>query len=277
MKFLPSRFVRACRALILVVAAAFVPSVATFAADDPWKPWVEPDFPFFSSVLDLRPQMPKDSIPWNITPRGLILNLGHDCWACFDTDLLRVSAIWTGKGVTEDSLAPLSYQNKPLKTVGGQSKLAKPDGTIWLMNGVYPGWQIGEKVSLEDPREPQPSPEEPGRGPISPEIGQFKAVHLSGKMVVLEYTVAGAQVLESMTAGEENGALMVERHIRLAPCEQQVTLVVGRTPKDGISKGQIEVVISGDPKQTSLLEALDGVDVIRVLRRTRRRWNGPWR
>lgn len=259
MKLLPSHLTAVCRAFFL--AALLAPSFAT-AADDPWKPWIEPDFPFFSSGLDLRPQS-SNSLPWNITPRGIVLNLGHDCWACFDTDLLRVSAVWTGKGVTEDSLAPLSYQNKPLKTVGGQSKLPKPDGKVWLINGVYPGWQVGQKASLEDAREPQPSAEEPGRGPIPPTAGQFKAVHLEGKTAVLEYTVAGAQVLESMTAGEENGALMVERHIRIAPCEQQLTLVVGRTPNDG-GKDQGEVVISADPNQPSLLEE-NGVDMVRVL------------
>src|SRR6266702_7404758 len=134
MKILPSCCISISRTLALALAVSLASSVSTFA-DDPWKPWIEPDFPFFSSALDLRPQSP-DAKEWNITPRGIVLNLGHDCWACFDTDLLRVSAIWTGKGVTEDSLAPLSYQNKPLKTVGGQSKLAKPDGRVWLLNGI---------------------------------------------------------------------------------------------------------------------------------------------
>ena len=232
MKFLPSRFASSSRTLLLALVALLAPRSATFAADDPWNPWVEPDFPFFSSALDLRPQSP-DAIPWNITPRGLVLNLGHDCWACFDTDLLRVSAVWNGKGVTEDSLAPLSYQNKPLKTVGGQSKLAKPDGTVWWLNGVYPGWQVGGKASLEDPREPQPSPEEPGRGPISPEIGQFKAVRLNGKEAVLEYSVAGVPVTERITATERAGEMKtVERHIHLAPVDKPIALVVGRTPRD---------------------------------------------
>src|SRR5258705_10868971 len=63
-----------------------------------WADFVEANFPFFSSVLDSRkagPGLPAD----NLTPRGIVLNLGHDCWACFDTDLLRMSAIWSGKGV----------------------------------------------------------------------------------------------------------------------------------------------------------------------------------
>ena len=59
--------------------------------------WVEPEFPFFSSILDARKAgggLPAD----NLAPRGIVLNLGHDCWACFDPDLLRVVAVWRGPG-----------------------------------------------------------------------------------------------------------------------------------------------------------------------------------
>ena len=149
-------------ALPLVLSSSLLASMAMplVAADDPWAPFVEPNFPFFSSAFDLRPVDP-NAVPANIAPRGLVLNLGQDCWACFDTDLLRVAAIWQGPAVSEDALAQLSYQNRNLKTVGGQSKLPKPLGYPWMMNGIYPGWQAGDKLSLEDKREPQPTKEEP--------------------------------------------------------------------------------------------------------------------
>ena len=77
-------------------------------ATQPWGTWVETDFPFFSSILDARREgAGKD----NLTPRGLIIKLPHDTWACFDTDLLRVSAIWRGKGVSDKALAPGSYHD----------------------------------------------------------------------------------------------------------------------------------------------------------------------
>ncbi|EDY15921.1 cytochrome c class I [Chthoniobacter flavus Ellin428] len=236
---------------------------SAFAADDPWKPWIEPDFPFFSSGLDLRPQSPKDAKEWNITPRGIVLNLGNDCWACFDTDLLRVSAIWTGKGVTEDSLAPLSYQNKPLKTVGGQSKLPKPDGKVWLMNGVYPGWQLGDKVSFDDPREPQPSPEEPGRGPIPPSVGQFKAVRLNGHSAVLDYTVDGAEVEEQLQAGSRGDAHLVTRALRLAPCPHAVSLVLGH-PLGGDAAPKVNAMLVWEPKGSATMEQQDGTWVAHI-------------
>jgi cytochrome c2 len=195
-----------------------------FAAADPWATWVEPDFPFFSSTLDLR-EIDPESKPGNITPRGIVLNLGNDCWACFDSELLRVSAIWSGKGVTEAALAPLSYQ-KGIKTVGGQSKLPKPDGKIWLTNGVYPGWQTGETTSLTDPRPPQPSAEEPGRGPLPANVGRFVSIHLAGRQAVLEYTVAGVTVREWITAHQD--PLTVQRNFSVASSVKPLTLVIGR-------------------------------------------------
>src|SRR6186997_368176 len=66
-------------------AKAGAPS-ATRMEQRHWADFVETNFPFFSSVLDAR-QMGKDWPNENLTPRGLILNLGHDCWACFDTEL----------------------------------------------------------------------------------------------------------------------------------------------------------------------------------------------
>lgn len=150
-------------------------------ADSKWAPWIQPDFPFFGSSLDLRDTDP-NAVPMNVTPRGIILNLGHDCWACFDTELLRVSAIWTGKGVTPEALGPLSYQESGnFKTLGGQSKLPKPAGSLMLTSGVYPGWQVlkspDDKPAFADPREPQPSEEEPGRGPLPTET-RLRAVRI---------------------------------------------------------------------------------------------------
>ena len=169
-------------------------------------PWVEADFPFFSSVVDARkagPGFPAN----NLTPRGLVLKVGPDTWAAFDVDLLRVSAIWRGKGVTPVALAPGSYHKPDRKTPGGQSPLPEPDGQVWLANGIYPGWQAGDRVSLEDPREPAPSPEEVGRGPLAEEAGRFKSLEQSGSGIVLAYTAAGViNVREHMDVTEANGS-----------------------------------------------------------------------
>jgi hypothetical protein len=152
--------------LPLVLALCLQSAAAQQPAPAPWGDFVEPDFPFFSSVLDARQAgegLPKN----NLTPRGLILNLGHNLWACFDTDLLRLACVWESEPgklpVTPDALAPGSYHVAGQKTRDGQTYLPKPVGQVWLANGIYPGWQAGDKPSFTDPREPAPSPEEVGR------------------------------------------------------------------------------------------------------------------
>ena len=140
-------------ALALVAALCFVTSgsarqQAARPPAAPAVPWVESDFPFFSSVLDAGHA--GGGLPAiNLTPRALVLNLGDGLWAAFDTDLLRVAAIWRGNGITAKALAPGSYDAPDKKTPGGQSPSPAPDGTVWMANGIYPGWQAGDRLSLD--------------------------------------------------------------------------------------------------------------------------------
>jgi mono/diheme cytochrome c family protein len=200
----------------------------------PWASWVEPDFPFFSSVVDARQAgapFPGD----NLTPRALVLNLGRDHWVAFDTDLLRVAVMWRGKGLTPKALAPGSYHQPDRKTPGGQVPAPEPDGAIWAGNGIYPGWQSGASVLVQDPREPAPSPEEVGRGPLTERQGRFKAVRLVRDGAVLEYTAAGADIREWMTVfgnSDRAAASTIVRHFEVGPSPEMLWLVAGFKAKD---------------------------------------------
>jgi cytochrome c2/glucose/arabinose dehydrogenase len=201
-------------------------------AVSPWAEWIEPDAPFFSSVIDAGragPEFPAR----NLTPRGLVLNLGRGHWVGFDTDLLRVAAIWRGNALTARALAPGSYHEPDRKTQGGQSPLPEPDGTVWAANGMYPGWQAGARPSLDDPREPAPTVLEVGRGPLDFARGRFKAVRLVRGGVVLEYTVHGADVREWMTVAENNGRSAVVRNIEIGPATEPFWLLLGHKTADG--------------------------------------------
>src|SRR5262245_4588351 len=100
-----------CMLLLLLPAQASELETQQMRTLTNWAPFVEADFPFFSSVLDAR-DLAQEWPTNNLTPRGLILNLGNGCWACFDTELLRMSAIWAGQGVTPASLSQGSH-NQP--------------------------------------------------------------------------------------------------------------------------------------------------------------------
>jgi glucose/arabinose dehydrogenase/cytochrome c2 len=215
----------------LMLRASAVQQPAAAPAVRPWADWIEPDFPFFSSVLDAGRAGPTFPAR-NLTPRGLILNLGRGHWVGFDTDLLRVAAVWRGNAVTPKALAPGSYGEPDRKTQGGQSP-PEPDGQVWAANGMYPGWQIGSRPSFDDPREPAPTAEEVGRGPISEALGRFKAVRLVGAGVVLEYSVRGAQVREWMTVAERGGRSAIVRNIEVGPAAEPLWLMIGFKTKDG--------------------------------------------
>src|SRR5881296_4410422 len=64
-----------------IASRAAEPSTNPVGNQPIWADFVETNFPFFSSVLDGRKfgrELPAD----NLTPRGIILNLGSECWAC---------------------------------------------------------------------------------------------------------------------------------------------------------------------------------------------------
>jgi len=200
-------------------------------AQSPWADFVEKDFPFISSVLDARklgPQWPTN----NLTPRGLILNLGNDCWACFDTDLLRMSAIWHGEGITMVGMASGSYRDPGAKVPEGQQKLPQIIGTPWIANGLYPGWQTGEQAVEIDPRQPGQDQREIGRGPLPESLGQFQAIRLTQRGVCLEYSAGGASIrewVESRNAGAERS---VQQWFRLENVPQTLWLMLGYKPSN---------------------------------------------
>ena len=74
-----------------------------------------------------------------------MLPAGDGRWVAFDPDLLRVAAVWWGKGVTPTALAPGSYHQPDRKTPAGQKALPQPDGPVAIANGIYAGWQVGDQ------------------------------------------------------------------------------------------------------------------------------------
>ena len=263
--------------LLLLVLSLQEPATA---ADDrgpravvpAWDGFVETNFPFFSSVLDARELgagWPND----NLTPRGIILNLGHDCWACFDTDLLRVSAVWSGSrdGVAPVAMSQGSYHTAGVKAPPGQEALPQIVGTPWLANGIYPGWQASAGWTLDDPREPTADAREVGRGPIAPDLGRFQAVRLTPAGARLEYEVAGIPVHEWIEVRMVGGRAVVQRGFELERRSKPLWLVLGRRPAN--STGKLDVALthwsawsetSAPGEGEELIEAADGLRLVHI-------------
>ncbi|TDE10508.1 DUF6797 domain-containing protein [Dyadobacter psychrotolerans] len=154
------------------------------------NPFVEPDFPFISTSLDARKlgsSFPTD----NMSARSLALQLGDSAYVCFDTDLLRWTAGWTGKFLPMVLMAQISYKdffnkNNKVTTVLGSPKIA---------TGLYPGWSEGKPV-FEDIRPAAERPGEPKWGAIAADKGRWKGLYTYGEKAVLNYSVGSADVYE---------------------------------------------------------------------------------
>ncbi len=234
-------------------------------AVSPWGDFVEKDFPFFSSVVDAR-EVAGAELRNNLTPRGLVLNLGGNLWACFDLDLLRLSCVWRGEEgkppVTPEALAPGSYHLAGQKTKDGQEFLPKPTGTLWLENGQYAGWQKGTVPVLKDGREAAPSAEEVGRGPLAPNQGQFKGVFLR-EQTELHAEVDGVTVQMHFGPGSAGADKAVVQRVEVAAHAQELVWIIGHL------KAPIQVSVAGAQGGGALpegvrLETLDGVTWVKV-------------
>ena len=133
--------------------------------------FIEADFPFINSALDLG-KSPDGYPKENYTPRGILLKLNKGAWACFDRDLLRVSAIWTGGDFELKTMSQVSYPGTGKKSSG----FPKIAGKLQYSTGIYSGLSTSKKFI--DPRKTRL-----GEMPK----GKWLGIKLSGKDTILKY------------------------------------------------------------------------------------------
>ncbi len=219
-----------CLALLgagLLAMAAGANEAPTTNAPPRWGSFVEPGYPFFSSVLDAR-GLGGPLAADNLTSRGLILALGDGLWACFDTELLRVAAVWQGAGVSPVSMAQGSYHEPGRKAPEGEANLPTLEGTPWLIGGLFPGWQRGTAIERSDPRNKEPDPAELGRGPLPKADGRFLSIHPAGSGLRLEYEIDTVRILETWSLVGSPGEPTVRRRLEVAPHRRPLAVNLGR-------------------------------------------------
>jgi glucose/arabinose dehydrogenase len=181
--------------------------------------WADMDFgPFFSSTLTIPSQK------HNVTHKAISIRLDEKHAVAFDTELLRVSAAWTGDF---------------LKITPVREGLAGPPdagGEVQFATAMTPGWF--ECGNLDNPLD-DPRPDK--LGPMPPERGRFNGVYVHGGDVVLSYRVHGTDVLELHRMqqpalrfdGEPpvaSGRSYFSRTIELASHDRPLSVVVCNTP-----------------------------------------------
>ncbi|MFK7847568.1 MAG: DUF6797 domain-containing protein [Rhodothermales bacterium] len=199
----------------LAVAQQRAPDAAYSFAD-----FIEPDFPFITTTINagtIGPMYPER----NVAVRCMILQLGNAAHACFDMDLLRVAATWTGESISMLSMPQVSYHK------AGNKKNGIPEilGTPITATGLYPGWQ-GATPSFTDPRAEGPNPTEAGRGPISPSEGRWHGVYVHDNHAILSYEIKGTGIAERMTSIVAENQTGIIRSIRIDPHNQPLTVIL---------------------------------------------------
>jgi glucose/arabinose dehydrogenase len=181
------------------------------------------DYGAFLSSTVSRVRSAKDSDV--LAFKGITLKVGKDAAVCFDADLLRLAAGWTG--------GFLDFTNNHLASPKG-SVPTQVQGSLKFATRIGPGWAKGD--DLKDPR--------PGaRGPLPKDWAQYKGLYVNGDKVVLSYTVGACAVLEQPGFLEAGSATAFTRTFNLGPSEAPLRLVV----HDDDAPGHVEVGLAGAP------------------------------
>ncbi len=210
---------------------------------------VQDDFPFQKACIGAKFPGKNDA------NKGIAIRLGTNAAMCFDQDLLRWSAGWTGgfittKGVTFDG------------SHGGHPELV---GEQQFGLRVQPGW-ADASGSFADPRK------EPF-GPLPRAWGRVSSLQVHSMEVTLSYEVLGTPIRERAEVIEQDGVVVFVRNISLGKNPKELLAAVceveGAQAKAEAThvmltaaNGQITTIaLSGAPKGTKL-EVADGTRVL---------------
>jgi glucose/arabinose dehydrogenase len=173
-----------------------------------------------------------------LTYKGVAVKVASDPPAVllFDTDLMRVSAAWTG-----------GFLNwRPQRD--GLEHWPTPDGPFHFVNDAGPGWS--RTGTFEDPR-PLPY------GPVPEDWARHQGIYLHGNQVLFSYTVGECKALELPGFSSVPGLAIFTRAFNLSESADFLSLRVLRVPDGEITfqlnrsadfKGHLRVEGAGEER-----------------------------
>ncbi|GAB5520213.1 MAG: hypothetical protein RhofKO_24640 [Rhodothermales bacterium] len=235
-----------CLAALVALAGCTAPASPPLA--DGFADFVEPDFPFFTTTVNLD-TLGTDFPARNRVARGLVLPVGEDAYWLFDTDLLRMAAAWTGDSTLALLAMPHVSYHEPGNKRNGIVHLQQPP---MVTTGVYPGW-LTDEGRFADPRPEGPNPDEAGRGPLPSSIGQWHGVHAHGDRAILDYSIQGAHVLEQVDATKVDGQTVAVRTLQVDPRDAPLTIVLAEVNGTQLVNQRAEQVVLATPHANMLV------------------------
>ena len=178
----------------------------------------------------------------NNANKGVAVRLGPDAAVCFDTDLLRYSAGWTG--------GFLNLRGTPFD--GGHGTFPSVKGTQQFGTAPQPGWARPGSDDFKDPR-PEPF------GPLHRDWARYQGLYLHGDQIVFRYTVGDAAVLELPGVVKQDGLVAFTRTLNVGPSKVPLTLLVcGGENRSGRVEGGLALLGDGELTAAGLAGAPKG-------------------
>jgi hypothetical protein len=154
--------------------------------------------------------------PETLTYKGIAIKVDEESPAaiCFDTDLLRYSAAWTG-GFLQWYAERDGLERHP--TIEGKVQWNNAAGLGWRASGQF-----------EDPR---PIP----YGPLPDEWGRYRGLYRHGDQIVLAYTVGDCDLLEHPDFQRVEGRPFFIRRFNLKATSNSLALRLGKVTGSGVA------------------------------------------
>ena len=202
---------------------------------------LQEDFPFQTAAIGAKFPAKNDA------NKGVAIRLGNDAALCFDTDLLRVAAGWTGGFITTHGVT-YDGAHGEYPSIAGTQKFGTNPNT--------PGW-ADASGNFTDARKLEPF------GPIPESHGRWDGLYTLGDKVVLSYTVLGTKIYEQPGSVQADGQTGFVRTFKTAKAKSALRLLVcdaegfaGTEEKNlaslNFDTNALRVTVIGAPKNAAL-------------------------
>ena len=185
----------------------------------------------------VRQNFPKDTV----ANKGMAIIAGREAFMCFDTDLLRWTAGWTGNYLTEDGVS-FAATTAPAR--------ALPGIKIWQRRAGRLG-----RCPRQLCRSAQGT-----FGPLPEGQAKWRGCYVADDTVVLSYTVGDVQFLEQPGSVEQDGQTAFVRSLQHGALNAAVSTLVCEVEnaQGGVEDG-VAILVSGDMvTQVALVNAPKG-------------------
>lgn len=203
-------------------------------AQEPWqretdKDWVDARFsktdtgPYLNATIDY--EGPKGKVR---SYKGTAIKVGEkgEGTVLFDRNTLRLAAGWTG-GFLNHSSRRFGLLNTPT-----------PAGTILFTTSSLAGW-ADEKGNFENPHSPT--------GPLPREWAKFKGLYLHGQRTILQYTVAGTDVLETHSIVGDPKEMVWLRSLEVGAADRELRFLIAEVPPEAATIDDKGVHVKSGP------------------------------